>query len=348
MEENSTQSIDHDGNWKLMIENLADDFFAFFLPEIYPLIDKNFKPEFLDKEFHKIIGKATNSGKTIKDKLVKVRLINGEDCWLVIHIEIQSTFETDFAKRMHRYFYRLLDKNYENIAAMAIYTGNEIPKNYKKFEFNQPYAKATYEFGTYKVRDAREEELLQSSNPFALAVLACKYINKSKGNNNLRFEFKRKMFKLAIERGYSQEKIGFLLNFIEYMLLLPKELDEKLRTEIFKTYLMDNTRPLRKDTFLLDFFHRLNFGIPFKDALLKAEEEARLKAEEEIRLKAEEEIRLKVEEARLKAEEKEQENTRQSIKNLLLLGLKPEQISSSLNISIDLVNNIHRQMDTNN
>ena len=84
--------IDHDGNWKILIDNLPFEFIDFFLPIIYPYIDKNIPPTFLDKEFHEIIKDLT-LGKTVKDKLMSVKLIDGNDCCLIIHIEVQSSFE---------------------------------------------------------------------------------------------------------------------------------------------------------------------------------------------------------------------------------------------------------------
>ena len=66
MKEENTPKIDHDGNWKLLIDNLPFHFIAFFLPEFYPEIDQNVPPVFLDKEFHQIM-QDLQTGKTIKD-----------------------------------------------------------------------------------------------------------------------------------------------------------------------------------------------------------------------------------------------------------------------------------------
>ena len=38
---------------------------------------------------------------------VKVRLKDGTEEWLLIHVEVQGTHEEDFDRRMFRYFYRL-------------------------------------------------------------------------------------------------------------------------------------------------------------------------------------------------------------------------------------------------
>ncbi len=362
MKEEHTRTIDHDGNWKQLIHNLPFDFFAFFLPEIYPDIDKNTKPVFIDKEFHKLVKDFLKSGVTIKDKLVKAKYLNGDDCWCVIHIEVQSSFETDFAKRMYRYFIRLFDRDYKNIAAIAIYTNDDIPQNYKTFEFVQPYAKVIYEFGVYKVNDADEEELLKSSNPFALAVLACKYINKSKGNNDLRLQFKRKLFKLALERNYSKEQIGYLIKFIEFMLVLPNDIERQLKHEFLLTHgKMASTTPILPKDYdypLPDFIHRLVHGIGIDERIEKAAEKARKRAQKEAeraqkeaeraqketeRAQKETERAQKETEKARKAEEKLQlvkANQISSIKKLIALGFTVEQISEILSLPVDEVRSV--------
>ena len=358
MEEEDIPNIDHDGNWKLLIHNLPFDFMDFFLPLIAPDIDKSVPPVFMDKEFHKIMKDLLKSGVTIKDKLMQVKTLDGEDYSCIIHIEVQSSFEMDFAERMYLYFIRLFDKGYRNIAAMAVYTGDELPKKHKEYNLHLPYAKASYEFGVYKVREADEAELLKSSN-FALAVLACKYINKSKGNNDLRLQFKRKLFNLCLERNYNEEQIGFLINFIEFMLILPKDMEKELKHEILTTHgKMASAKlilPENYDYPLADFVHRIVHGYGLDELVereqkeqkeaLRAAEKAR-KAEEKLR-KAAEKARKAEEKLRKAAEEKLQivennqriveNNQKMAVNKLSDKGFSVEEIAQLLNLPIEKV-----------
>ena len=45
---------------------------------------------------------------TLADKLFRVHLRNGTDLLLLIHIEVQSQHDPDFARRMFVYYYRQL------------------------------------------------------------------------------------------------------------------------------------------------------------------------------------------------------------------------------------------------
>jgi hypothetical protein len=51
----------------------------------------------MEQELQLIIDAIPNTPKFVTDKLVKARLKNGKDRWILIHIEIQSYFEKWFS-----------------------------------------------------------------------------------------------------------------------------------------------------------------------------------------------------------------------------------------------------------
>ena len=61
-------------------------------------------------------------GNRSADQIVKVRLKDGHEQWILIHIEVQSTNEKDFSERMFQYFYRIYDAYAQEIVAMAVMT----------------------------------------------------------------------------------------------------------------------------------------------------------------------------------------------------------------------------------
>ena len=46
-------------------------------------------------------------GRRLVDKLVRLWRLEGEEAWVMIHIEVQGQVEEGFAKRMYIYHYRL-------------------------------------------------------------------------------------------------------------------------------------------------------------------------------------------------------------------------------------------------
>ena len=114
--------VDQDTQWKDLIEELFLSFVEFFLPAIYPDIDFEKEYLFLEQEFPKIVPEYYNEGKVINDKLARVHLKNGKQQLLLIHIEVQSSPETDFAQRMYKYFYRIKDHYGLPLESIAILT----------------------------------------------------------------------------------------------------------------------------------------------------------------------------------------------------------------------------------
>jgi len=188
--------IDYDTQWKEIISSLFEDFIKFFLPQAYKLINFQYTIQFLEQELYKLIADKYTKGKVINDKLVKVKLKDGEEKWILIHIEIQSAYETNFAERMFTYFYRIYDRYEKKITAIAIYLGEKKPKYYDKFTYDFLGTSNIYKFNTYHIIDQKEKELLNSKNPFAIVVLASKYLVKSKSDADKRFIFKHKLLSI--------------------------------------------------------------------------------------------------------------------------------------------------------
>src|SRR5690625_1159268 len=77
---------DYDGLWKKIIGDLFEEFILFFAPDLNEEIDFKKAPDFLQQELFKEIIQG-KSGKNVADQIVKVSLKNGEDKWILIHIE---------------------------------------------------------------------------------------------------------------------------------------------------------------------------------------------------------------------------------------------------------------------
>src|SRR4051794_26392863 len=91
-----------DSPWKEALQAYLPDFLVFFFADIHADIDWSRGYQSLDKEFQKIARRA-KVGKRLADKLFKVWLKDGSEHWLLIHVEIQGDYETDFPARMFDY-----------------------------------------------------------------------------------------------------------------------------------------------------------------------------------------------------------------------------------------------------
>jgi len=217
--------------WKEIIEDLFEDFLEFFMPKLYQKVDFSQGYEFLDNELANIMDK-TLEGKKMADRLVKVYLKDGRENWILIHLEVQGYYEAKFSARMFKYFYRIYDKYDKKIVALAIFT--EDREDYKPSSFDYEFhgTKLNYEYNSYKILEQKEEELLESDNPFAMVILAGLYTLKSKGQDDLRYEFKNRLFKLLVDRGYNKDKIYNIFEFLDGILFLPNDLELRFRDNL--------------------------------------------------------------------------------------------------------------------
>ena len=152
------QVVNQDGLWKKVIGELFEDFLLFFAPELHQEVDFSKAPDFLQQElFQEILDQK--KGTTYADQIVKVQLKNGEEQWILVHIEVEGSAGSDFSKRMFKYFYRIFDKYNHEIVAFAVLTdaGDKV----KSSTFNYSYFGTTldYKYNIRKVSDYDEREL---------------------------------------------------------------------------------------------------------------------------------------------------------------------------------------------
>ena len=73
-----------------------------YFPAEYAAIDWSYQPEWFDKELSQVLGQSGRRNREV-DVLVKVRLLTGQEQWILLHLEIQTAYEEDFALRIARY-----------------------------------------------------------------------------------------------------------------------------------------------------------------------------------------------------------------------------------------------------
>ncbi|MGB1204193.1 MAG: hypothetical protein ACPG5B_01035 [Chitinophagales bacterium] len=345
--------IDFDGRWKTIIEELFDDFMAFFMPELFEEIDFTKEVLFLDKELQTIMPQTERKGKKIGDCLAKVFLKSGEEKWILVHIEVQSSYKANFSARMFKYFYRIFDKFGQKIAAIAIFTDDKHPKNYNIYRDEFFGTRITYEYNAYKISEQTIESLQNQTNPFALAILANKYVLASKNKKHQRLQFKINLLKLMRKQKFSKRKMLGVFNFVKYLLILPNDLElefDNYNTENYKNH-TDMREPVIQpnELALMDRFNIIKYGDTVENLLAKLEEKAVAEAQkaEQEREKAEQE-REKAEQEREKAEqerekaEQEREKAEQERENTIMnlhrnLSLSALQIADALKIKEEQV-----------
>ena len=162
---------DFDSPWKEILTAYFPQAMQFFFPETDVLINWERPYEFLDKEFQQITREA-EQGKRYADQLVKVWQIQGEQLWLLVHVEIQGKKEDNFGQRMFSYNYRIFDSFGQPAISLAILCDTNREWRPSNYGYNYPQTKLNFEFGSIKLLDyeQRWQELENSKNPFATVL----------------------------------------------------------------------------------------------------------------------------------------------------------------------------------
>jgi hypothetical protein len=222
-----------DSFWKEILEKLFAEFLQFFFPDIHRDIDFSKGYQFLDKEFQKI-SKGAKTGQKIVDKLVKVYLKDGSEKWLLIHIEIQGQKEKEFAKRMFIYNYRIFDRYQKETISLALLTDGDAQFRPDTFQIKRWGFECTFKFPLAKIIDyidyAFEKE--EKKNPFSLVVQAFLKTMETQGDDLSRYRWKREFILRVYQLGLSHEVLFRIYRFIEWIMILPDTLEDRLYEEI--------------------------------------------------------------------------------------------------------------------
>jgi hypothetical protein len=334
--------VDYDALFKAFIAHSFKDFLAFAIPELYPLVDWDYEPEFLEQELiNAMRGRYKQRGKhRYVDKLAKVKLLNGEARFIYIHTEFQHEPETDFALRMFEYMMRVAMKyNTHDIEAVAVFTGPPPPASALVYQHQGFSTSKRYEFAGIIAAHQDEAELIASKNVFALALLAAKYAHEANGDENRLFDLKQKVLELSLKSGVDNEIIMNTLIFVMEFMALPEEM-EKLLEQRLDSFMGTTTKPYLPVSERTKRFTERMYAAAHEGKLpSEMIEEERQRAEEE-RQRAEEE-RQRAEEERQRAEEERQRVQEETVVRLHVQLLMPiEQVALAMDISPEAVEEI--------
>jgi hypothetical protein len=227
------QRSEFDSPWKEVIEDYFQDFLAFFFPDIHADVDWSKGYEFLDTELQQIVRDA-ELGKRFADKLVKVWRLTGEELWVLIHIEVQQSYETLFPERMFVYNYRLRDRYDHPVVSLAILTDDRPNWRPQEFQAELWGSEITFRFPIVKLLDYGQgwQALEDSLNPFATVVMAHLKALETKGNEVQRKDWKFNLTRCLYEKGYERQDVLNLFRFIDWVITLPPALADEFEADL--------------------------------------------------------------------------------------------------------------------
>ena len=224
---------EQDAPWKKVLRQYFREATEFFFPAIAKAVDWTQPIEFLDKEFLKIAPDAV-TGKRFADQLVKVHRKRGQTIYLLIHVEVQASPEQAFTKRIFTYAWRILDYFDQPATSIAILCDAYPRWRPQRYGFTLPGTSLNFEFSTVKLLDYRDRwaELETSQNPFVWVVMAHLKMQETKRDKPSRKLWKLRLVRGLHESGYNKTDVLNLFNFIDWILTLPKPLENEFWQEL--------------------------------------------------------------------------------------------------------------------
>ena len=223
-----------DESWKLVLEKYFWECLDFYFPEISKQIDKTKGYSFLDQELQQITPKSKSKKRRV-DKLAEVYLQDNKEIWVLIHIEVQTYKEEEFAMRMYSYHYRIWDKYQKPIASLAILADNYEKFKPEKFElcaFGEKFVEFKFKIAKLLDWEKKEDELKNNKNVFAIVTLAS--LKAYQENYTTRAEWKYELTKMLYEKGYKEKEIMSLYQFLDGIMVLPEDMEIEYNDKIIE------------------------------------------------------------------------------------------------------------------
>jgi hypothetical protein len=217
----------YDTPWKKAVTDCWPEFMAFFFPATARAIDWGFPHAFLDQDLTAIRPDAAVGARRV-DQLVRVRTHARQTELVYVHLELQQSHDPQFAQRMFTYHYRLFDYYDCPVASLALLSDRHPYWRPDTYRHERLGARLELHFPIAKVLDfAGDEQALRTDpNPFALVTLAHVMTQNTRGAPQRRAACKLELAFLLAERGWDAQRQQDLFDVLDWMLRLPRELEE--------------------------------------------------------------------------------------------------------------------------
>ncbi|MEY3870321.1 MAG: hypothetical protein RLZZ338_4215 [Cyanobacteriota bacterium] len=224
---------EYDNPWKEAISIYFQPFIELLFPDVNAIVDWKRDYEFLDTVLQQVT-RDDEIGERTADKLVKVWLKDGTETWILIHVEVQSQYQANFAERMYVYNSRIFGVYRQKVLSLAVLADDSPTWYPTQFEYNIGGCQVLLKFVVTKLLDYQQQwnALEQSLNPFSAIIMAHLKTQGTRQKPEDRLQWKLRIIKGLYQQGNSREDIRELFRLIDWLMALPQPLDNSFQTEI--------------------------------------------------------------------------------------------------------------------
>ena len=218
------ESPNHDRLFKELLSTFFLEFIELFFPEILEYLDRS-SIKFIDKE----VFTDVTAGETYEVDLLIESKFREQSYSFLIHVENQSYNQTDFNKRMFRYFSRLHEKFDLPIYPIVIFSYDrpmrEAAANYVvDFPDRQVLR---FNFATVQLNRLNWRDFLKNRNPIAAALMS-----KMKIAPQDRPQVKLECLRLLATLKLNSAKTKMISGFVDSYLKLSEQEERAFQSQI--------------------------------------------------------------------------------------------------------------------
>jgi len=219
------ENIKHDRLFKELLKTFFVEFLELFFPTLRSEIDSSYL-EFLEQE---IFTELKSGEKYNADLVVKTKLKSGGETFLLIHVESQAQYETNFEQRMFRYFAFLLHNHGLPVYPIAVLSFDsprtEQPNHYEVVIANKVILQ--FDYDVIQLNRLNWRDFMRPKNPVATALMAKMRIEK-----NDRWRVKLECLRLLATLKLDPAKTKLISGFIDTYLQLSVDEETQFKSEI--------------------------------------------------------------------------------------------------------------------
>ncbi|MGK7905563.1 MAG: Rpn family recombination-promoting nuclease/putative transposase [Hormoscilla sp.] len=219
------ETIKHDRLFKELLKTFFVEFLELFFPSLLAEIDTSYL-EFLEQE---IFTELKSGEKYNADLVVKTKFKSGGETFLLIHVENQARYETNFEKRMFRYFAFLSHNHGLPVYPIAVLSFDsprkEQPNSYEVVIANKVVLQ--FDYDVIQLNRLNWRDFLRHKNPVATALMTKMKIDKED-----RWRVKLECLRLLATLKLDPAKTRLISGFIDTYLQLNVEEETQFQEEI--------------------------------------------------------------------------------------------------------------------
>ena len=229
--EEDRQDSDYDGAWKEALRGHLREFMQKCFPTLAELIDWSREPDWLDKEISQIVGQAGHRNRQV-DLLFKVWLMDGREQWILCHLEIQTTYETDFPFRIDLYNSGLKWLFQRDVLTLVILADLKADWRPSEFHFELGGFGSDRRFPVCKLLDHLTTTWADDTSIVAQVARAQIAALRTASDPVARFNAKTQLVRNLYTAGYNAEEVREIFRLIDWMMHLRLDLSRKFQADL--------------------------------------------------------------------------------------------------------------------